>query len=1689
MKRILMAFAIVAVIGGVILATTPNQPPAQAAGTILVGDPTPGDDGVFPYVCGLVANPCDTIQNAIDTAAAGDLIDIAPGVYVENVVVNKRLTIDGDGPGSTIVRAAVSGSPAIEIRDSATGISPAPADRLVLRDLATTSGTGGSGDNSSGIQITGTLGLRYVTFDNVSSFNNTGSGLAISSTGSFLDMLVNNSNLSDNGNAGIRLSSSIGLMDGLVVSGGTIDDNTFHGIITGPSGSPNVVRITIDGTSFDGNGSSPSGGDGDIELFKFNGSALIKDVTINADAHSGIQIRGRDAFAPIGGVLLQNVQISGNPTFGLQIHGYTSLAGLTLSNVDIATTGNHGLYFENIFSPINIADTSFAPGNLAANITNVTGVPVDATAATFLGAADNFAIEDRVLHGIDATGGGIVTWVPNNVYVTVNSFVPPLTLTPSIDRGIDAVPVNGTVNVGPGVFRENVIVDKAVEIKGTGAATTTVQPATSNPVCGPGSLCSGAASNVFLIRSSDVEIHALTVDGDNPTLSGVIVGGADIDARNGIIEDFTLGVFHNTNLHDLVVQNIYLRGIYVASGGSNFTISDNSVSNVNGEFASIAIFNFGGSGVITNNTVTDANDAIASNWSRGTLYQGNTVTNSGSGVHSDNNGGSGGVADTLDDNDVSNCAPGGYGVWTFAPFVGPTVSNNTVTNCAVGLTAAGQNGAGPVFTTFTNNVVDGAGLAGSTGVYVTTDRFGFGSTNVNTTFTGNVIKNNDDGVYIESQPGFTATVDANFNEISGNANNGALSGGGGTFAADLTANWWGSNTGPAHAQNPSGTNNQVAGTDIAFSPWLGFADASASPGFQLASPMTWWVSPGVCGATCIQAAIDYASNGDTVKVTDGVYPEHVIVNKQIILTQGSLPIIDGGGSGDVVTITVPNVTVDGFEIRNGTNGVVVAAGANNATVTNNEIHTFTSAGLRATSVTGANFSTNKIDGPHTGSCVGGFWGMRLTDVSGTLNLNDISGIGNGITTGCQEGRAVEATGAGTLNITNNVIDTYQKSGIIVRDTLNTVISGNQTIGEGPSNIIAMNGITVTSTGTTTITGNTTSGHRYIPDSTQSCGILTFNTVTISGNTSTLDETAICLIGGNGSSVTGNIINQHTQQGILVDGALNVLVDNNDINGLGGGTTANPGTNPDTDVRYYGIFVVDSTGDISNNDIQGITHGPSNGLQSGVGIRVSARAGGASDVDITGNTIGTYQKNGMVITNFYGGASVHADIDDNTVTGAGPVNYIAQNGIQVSNGATAAVTNNDVSGHDYTPFTFAAIGVLIFDAGSVTISGNDIHDNMEGIYLQNTNNPVVSNNTLTDNYDVSIFTYLSSNGTYSGNQVFGTPGSYGMYLYDTAGSNAVTGNAFRNHAYGVLVDYSGPNAPLGNDFDANCITDNTSAGMATNGTQSGGPIDAENNWWGRNNGPAPIGTGNAISPAADIDAVPFLIAAVAGCPQPADGDGDGIDDVDDNCVFVVNPSQTNTNGEPMLLPKPIPVYNDATNPAGDNIGDACDDDDDGDGILDSVETGLLLSPLVWDTDGDRTNDGTELLCGSNPLLATSNLTGLDSDNDRLPDACELIYGTNPFNNDTDGDGVIDGVEVRYWMTNPLSANSDGDDCTDAREIASVNGDRVVNALDLNQIALRFGALTPEFRPFDMNGDGMVSAIDLSLAAQRFGFCTP
>lgn len=228
----------------------------------------------------------------------------------------------------------------------------------------------------------------------------------------------------------------------------------------------------------------------------------------------------------------------------------------------------------------------------------------------------------------------------------------------------------------------------------------------------------------------------------------------------------------------------------------------------------------------------------------------------------------------------------------------------------------------------------------------------------------------------------------------------------------------------------------------------------------------------------------------------------------------------------------------------------------------------------------------------------------------------------------------------------------------------------------------------------------------------------------------------------------------------------------------------------------------------------------------------------------------------------------------------------------------------------------------------------------------------------------------------------------------------------------------------------------------------------------------------------------------GCAQ--DIDCDGVLDAQDNCPSVANPGQQNSNSEIIPLPPSIP-YDDHTNPKASPLGDACNPDIDADGLTNAQEASAGTNPTNPDSDGDHQLDGAEVTCGSDPLNESSMVTanaGNDTDGDLLPDACEILIGTNPNVRDTDGDGIVDGIEFLRLGTNPLARDTDGDGCADGPEVASVNFDRAVNSLDLQALALRFGVVSnPDYASFDVNRDGFINSLDLQFVASQYGPCRP
>ena len=152
--------------------------------------------------------------------------------------------------------------------------------------------------------------------------------------------------------------------------------------------------------------------------------------------------------------------------------------------------------------------------------------------------------------------------------------------------------------------------------------------------------------------------------------------------------------------------------------------------------------------------------------------------------------------------------------------------------------------------------------------------------------------------------------------------------------------------------------------------------------------------------------------------------------------------------------------------------------------------------------------------------------------------------------------------------------------------------------------------------------------------------------------------------------------------------------------------------------------------------------------------------------------------------------------------------------------------------------------------------------------------------------------------------------------------------------------------------------------------------------------------------------------VVGSGACTDGDGDGIPDSTDNCPTVINSSQENFDG--------------------DSQGDACDIDDDADGLVDTSEpascTGGTIGRLDPDCDNDNVSDGALDPDGAGPIVAgpdncitTSNTNQLNTDGDSQGNACDP---------DDDNDTVLDAADNCPVNANSTQTNTDGDSMGDA-----------------------------------------------------------
>jgi parallel beta-helix repeat protein len=164
----------------------------------------------------------------------------------------------------------------------------------------------------------------------------------------------------------------------------------------------------------------------------------------------------------------------------------------------------------------------------------------------------------------------------------------------------------------------------------------------------------------------------------------------------------------------------------------------------------------------------------------------------------------------------------------------------------------------------------------------------------------------------------------------------------------------------------------------------------------------------------IQAAIDSAltMDGNTILVDTGIYREHVVVSKtlSIVGADSINTVIDGNGTGTVISVKAYNVKVQSFTIRNGSESGVSLISKNYAQIQNNKI-TNNYCGINVSSSYNMIFS-NEITSNQ-------YFGVLITSGSSTIFENNITSNKYGI---CVNSSQVSNS---NLIYHNNLNNTYQ----------------------------------------------------------------------------------------------------------------------------------------------------------------------------------------------------------------------------------------------------------------------------------------------------------------------------------------------------------------------------------------------------------------------------------------------------------------------------------------------------------------------------------------------------------------------------------------------------------------------------------------------------------------------------------------
>jgi parallel beta-helix repeat protein len=336
MKRSISLFVALAMVLSLFAGV--GTPTAKAAAVWYVGK-SDATDAVGHGTS--VSHPFLTIQYAVTTAAAGDIINVAAGTYTENVTVNKALTLTGS---SAIVNPAAADHSIFTVTASGVSISGFTASGAIYSVHA----------NESGAGIYLAPGVANCTI-----YNNT-------LTGNLFGALL------------------VDVEDSIAVGNNTFTNNTVSSNLVSGIEMQHTYGNTFTNNTASSNGTSTSSGYG----FKLDSSRhnTFTGNTANSNLSMGFNLATGAGVGSNDNTFTNNT-MTGNAIYGMRISGST---GNTLTGNTISTDTTDGVGIKLNNSTTDVTTNFTATGNTIT--TSLWGIEI-------VGALSNVLINENTITG------------------------------------------------------------------------------------------------------------------------------------------------------------------------------------------------------------------------------------------------------------------------------------------------------------------------------------------------------------------------------------------------------------------------------------------------------------------------------------------------------------------------------------------------------------------------------------------------------------------------------------------------------------------------------------------------------------------------------------------------------------------------------------------------------------------------------------------------------------------------------------------------------------------------------------------------------------------------------------------------------------------------------------------------------------------------------------------------------------------------------------------------------------------------------------------------------------------------------------------------------------------------------------------------------------------------------------------